>query len=131
MLAVGGAPGLGGPGGFDGGFGDLVWGLNAGGDGKGPGGGINSLSRFNAALRTTSISLSSTNIYGNALCVPLVGGSGGAGTFRQSRRRWLRWRWSHFDCVQHPNNSNGTVNAKGGGVVNGPQGGGGAGVQSV
>lgn len=58
-------PGFGGPGGFDGGGGGLPQIFP--GDGKGPGGG-----------RGDNGFASFTN-YGNALCSPLVGGSGGAG----------------------------------------------------
>ena len=75
---VGGTPGQGGPGGFDGGFGGFA--LAAGGDGKGPGGGINNPFRPNAAYAQIPPSgTGSTNTYGNALLSPLIGGSGGAG----------------------------------------------------
>jgi hypothetical protein len=64
---TGSIPGAGGPGGFAGGFGGQPLNVTAG-DGAGPGGGKGS-----AALGSYG-----TN-YGNALLVPLIGGSGGAG----------------------------------------------------
>lgn len=80
-----GAPGRGGPAGFDGGFGG--YGNNGantvGGDGTGPGRGRNVTAlaypyAFSAA-HSDSAGLN-TNTYGNALNTPLVGGSGGGGT---------------------------------------------------
>jgi len=68
----GAAPGKGGPGGFDGGFGDFQ-GFPPG-DGQGPGGGKGSQG---AAFAFASPG-GNTNIYGNTLLSPLVGGSGGA-----------------------------------------------------
>ncbi len=74
----GGAPGSGGPGGFDGGYGGFGVGANTtGGDGQGPGGGRN-ISQWWGAAHVTGSTLN-TNKYGNALCSPLIGGSGGAG----------------------------------------------------
>jgi hypothetical protein len=67
-------PGRGGPGGFDGGFG-FVQGYAAS-DGQGPGGG--SVSAYPIAVFATPFGQNS-NVYGNTLLVPLVGGSGGAG----------------------------------------------------
>lgn len=75
----GGAPGSGGPGGFDGGYGGFGVGVNTtGGDGQGPGGGRNLSQWFGAAH--VGVSFLNTNKYGNALCSPLIGGSGGAGS---------------------------------------------------
>ncbi len=71
----GSVPGPGGPGGFAGGFGEFQ-GYPAG-DGLGPGGGTQS-NGYNAASAVPS-NTGNTNVYGNTLCVPLVGGSGGAG----------------------------------------------------
>ena len=77
--ANGGAPGLGGPGGFDGGFGGYgIGAFNQGGDGNGPGAGRSANAFYGAAYAAAA--LSNTNIYGNALCYPLIGGSGGAGS---------------------------------------------------
>src|SRR5438046_3066286 len=76
----GGAPGQGGPGGFDGGFGGYA--LAPAGDGKGPGGGVISSSAAfaQATDSVTGVNIRpDTNTYGNALLSPLVGGSGGAG----------------------------------------------------
>lgn len=81
--AAEGAPGRGGPGGFDGGFGGYGNGANAvGGDGTGPGRGRNVSGspfpfHFSAAFADAAGQNTQTN--GNALNVPLMGGSGGAG----------------------------------------------------
>lgn len=75
----GAVPGAGGPGGFDGGyggFGSTAPG-NIGGDGQGPGRGINASQKGNAAYGA-SVS-QNTNVYGNVLIVPMIGGSGGSG----------------------------------------------------
>jgi hypothetical protein len=78
-----GAPGRGGPGGFDGGFGGYGNGANTvGGDGTGPGRGRNIPGsphpyQFSAAFADPAGLNTRTN--GNALNVPLMGGSGGAG----------------------------------------------------
>jgi hypothetical protein len=69
-------PGRGGPGGFDGGFG-TVQGLPAS-DGQGPGGGKTSNGK-SGAFGGAASGNSNTNIYGNTVLVPLIGGSGGAG----------------------------------------------------
>jgi hypothetical protein len=67
-------PGRGGPGGFDGGFGPIQ-GYSAS-DGQGPGGGkVSANSGGVFALPQTG----NSNVYGNTLLVPLLGGSGGAG----------------------------------------------------
>jgi hypothetical protein len=79
----GAAPGLGGPGGFDGGFGGFQ-GFPAG-DGQGPGGGKNANDMFGAAHAFTANA--NTNIYGNTLLSPLVGGSGGAAVDPAGERR--------------------------------------------
>ena len=78
-----GTPGVGGPGGFDGGYGGFGVGANTkGGDGQGPGGGISqnngyySQNPLGAAYATPALS---GKTYGNALLSPLIGGSGGAG----------------------------------------------------
>lgn len=74
--AVGGA---GGPGGFDGGHGGFGASGpgNRGGDGHGPGGGINVEGQRGAAYAQA---LNGNNrTYGNVLILPLIGGSGGAG----------------------------------------------------
>jgi len=79
LASSGGAPGLGGPGGFDGGFGGFGVGANiTGGDGQGPGGGRN-INQWPGAAHVVATALN-TNKYGNALCNPLIGGSGGAGS---------------------------------------------------
>jgi hypothetical protein len=77
--ASGAVPGKGGPGGFDGGFGGFGANppLNRGGDGHGPGRGVNANGRYDAA-HANGIG-SNTNAYGNVLIVPLLGGSGGSG----------------------------------------------------
>lgn len=72
------APGTGGPGGFDGGFAALQGFPD--GDGQGPGGGRPALN-FGAAFASAGGSGANTNVYGNTLLSPLVGGSGGAGGF--------------------------------------------------
>ncbi len=81
-------PGLGGPGGFDGGR----RGVDAlpPGDGQGPGGGRagshagpSAAGSAGAGSFLTQVSAGSTNygpIYGNAALIPLIGGSGGGGT---------------------------------------------------
>ena len=68
-------PGKGGPGGFDGGFGAFQGFPD--GDGQGPGGGKPSL-RYGAAFGLSGASGVNTNIYGNTLLSPLIGGSGGS-----------------------------------------------------
>ena len=81
--------GLGGPGGYDGGFGGFVSGTNEGfgGSGLGPGGGLRgkqsgSQIAGGGSYRTTYVwnppNRPGTN-YGNPLLIPLVGGSGGGG----------------------------------------------------
>lgn len=74
--AIGGA---GGPGGFDGGFGGFGPSapFNRGGDGHGPGRGLNANNQRAAAHATGAASNDRT--YGNVLIVPLIGGSGSAG----------------------------------------------------
>lgn len=78
-----GAPGKAGPGGFDGGFGGYGNGGNTvGGDGTGPGRGRNIAGapypyHYSAAFADPAGLNTKTN--GNALNVPLMGGSGGAG----------------------------------------------------
>lgn len=68
-------PGRGGPGGFAGGHGGSVFaGQNTAGDGTGPGRGRRALGGGDPAA-----SGHFGNVYGNLLCVPLIGGSGGAG----------------------------------------------------
>ncbi len=81
--ANGGAPGRGGPGGFDGGFGGYGLGtFTIGGDGTGPGRGRRiegaAYPYFHSAAHVDNAGLN-TNKYGSALVVPLIGGSGGAG----------------------------------------------------
>lgn len=80
------APGLAGPGGFDGGAPGSV-GL-PGGDGQGPGGGkAGTLVADDTAAGNASYATTSTQgppakrgaVYGNALVFPIVGGSGGGG----------------------------------------------------
>lgn len=72
-------PGRGGPGGFDGGFGGFgpSGPDNRGGDGQGPGRGVNAEGQRAAAHATGASANDRT--YGNVLIVPLIGGSGGAG----------------------------------------------------
>jgi hypothetical protein len=67
---------LGGPGGFDGGYG-VFPGQTVNGDGQGPGGGSGSTSPFGVFATASG---SNTNVYGNTLIVPMIGGSGGAGS---------------------------------------------------
>ncbi len=70
--------GLGGPGGFDGGFGAFE-GFPSG-DGQGPGGGKASPNRVEGSwggVYSVPV-LNNTNIYGNTLLSPLIGGSGGS-----------------------------------------------------
>ncbi len=69
--------GVGGPGGYPGGMGGIAGGHTAGGDGAGPGAGKDVNGLFGAAFGYPAAS--NTNVYGNALLYPLVGGSGGAG----------------------------------------------------
>ena len=80
-------PGLGGPGGFSGGcVGSIITGLDAGGDGLGPGGGKANLSCgvYGTPIIFTGDQAiySNTNTYGNSLLIPLIGGSGGGGCSR-------------------------------------------------
>jgi hypothetical protein len=78
-LPAGNLPGAGGPGGFDGGYGGYgVGATTKGGDGQGPGGGKNQFLMQHAVF-ATPVNLNS-NIYGNTLLSPLIGGSGGAGS---------------------------------------------------
>lgn len=69
----------GGPGGFDGGFGGFGDSApaNRGGDGHGPGRGRNQAGFTHAAY--SKAAASNSEVYGNVLIVPLIGGSGGAG----------------------------------------------------
>lgn len=82
---TGSAPGKGGPGGFDGGF-RAFQGFPSG-DGFGPGGGkfvgpnVDLIGQ--GGVYSTSISFN-TNIYGNTLLSPLIGGSGGAANINGS-----------------------------------------------
>lgn len=75
-------PGRGGPGGFDGGYGGAyVVGWDQGGDGLGPGGGATRPPWENQfGVYAVSKERGNSNVYGNTLLVPLVGGSGSAGT---------------------------------------------------
>lgn len=75
----GAVPGRGGPGGFNGGFGGFgaTAPLNRGGDGLGPGRGLNENNQRAAAHATAAASNNRT--YGNVLIVPMIGGSGSAG----------------------------------------------------
>ena len=79
--ANGGAAGVGGPGGFDGGTGGFGIGASTnGGDGLGPGGGP--AGTYYDYGRSGVFSMAyqgNTRIYGNALLSPLIGGSGGGG----------------------------------------------------
>lgn len=72
------SPGRGGPGGFDGGVGGYggsgFGGTGRGGDGIGPGGGVSGLSGGGGFFGGDG-----SKSYGNALLLPLIGGSGGAG----------------------------------------------------
>jgi hypothetical protein len=68
-------PGVGGPGGFNGGFGSIQ--TYAPGDGLGPGAGTQG-NGWDAAYAYPT-TFGNTNLYGNTLCVPMIGGSGGAG----------------------------------------------------
>lgn len=72
--------GKGGPGGFDGGHGGFGPSApaNRGGDGHGPGRGINAANLTHATYATAAQNNNST--YGNVLIVPLIGGSGGSGS---------------------------------------------------
>lgn len=78
--ASGAIPGVGGPGGFDGGFGGFGDSApaNRGGDGNGPGRGVNASQLNNAAHANAAGA--NTNVYGNVLILPMIGGSGGAGS---------------------------------------------------
>ena len=67
--------GLGGLGGFDGGQGGVQGFLL--GDGQGPGGGLAEVDQ--RAVFGLLLPSGNSNIYGNTLLVPLIGGSGGAG----------------------------------------------------
>ena len=73
-------PGAGGPGGFDGGLGGSGTASPAsrGGDGQGPGRGLNVGQMIHGAYATAF--QQNSNSYGNVLIVPLIGGSGGAGS---------------------------------------------------
>jgi len=72
-------PGRGGPGGFGGGYGGFgpTAPANRGGDGFGPGRGVNAQNKVHAVYSRTLGA--NTSIYGNALILPLIGGSGGTG----------------------------------------------------
>lgn len=74
--------GRGGPGGFDGGFGGFgqVAPANQGGDGHGPGYGrdITSPQNLRGGVYAEATG-GNTNVYGNSLIMPLIGGSGGSG----------------------------------------------------
>lgn len=78
--ASGAIPGVGGPGGFDAGFGGFGPSApeNRGGDGHGPGRGLNADGQRAAAYATGAGNNDRT--YGNVLIVPLIGGSGSAGS---------------------------------------------------
>jgi hypothetical protein len=73
--ASGSIAGTGGPGGFDGGFGAFQGFPD--GEGQGPGGGASLVRDANAVFGSPSPG--NTNIYGNTLLSPLIGGSGGSG----------------------------------------------------
>ena len=78
--ASGAIPGRGGPGGFDGGYGGFgpSGPASRGGDGHGPGRGLN-VSQATHAVYSVAVGANSA-VYGNALMVPVIGGSGGAGS---------------------------------------------------
>jgi len=73
-------PGAGGPGGFDGGYGGLgpVAPANQGSDGHGPGRGRYLIQQISAVYAQPF--QQNSNVYGNVLIVPLIGGSGGGGS---------------------------------------------------
>lgn len=77
ITAIGGTAG---PGGFDGGHGGFGPSApaNRGGDGHGPGRGVNAANQLAAAYAAGAGANGRT--YGNVLIVPLIGGSGGAGS---------------------------------------------------
>lgn len=77
--ASGAIGGRGGPGGFDGGNGGFGPSApaNRGGDGHGPGRGVNTADQRHAA-HATAVG-GNTATYGNVLIVPMIGGSGGSG----------------------------------------------------
>lgn len=78
QAAILGIPGVGGPGGFDGGFGSYGTGDHStGGDGKGPGRGLN-IGRQHSAVYGNAL-WDNNRSYGNSLLSPLIGGSGGSG----------------------------------------------------
>jgi hypothetical protein len=73
------SPGAGGPGGFDGGYGGYGIGATShGGDGQGPGAGKNQFVMQHAVFAAPVNN--NSNVYGNALLSPLIGGSGGCGS---------------------------------------------------
>ncbi len=76
--ASGAIAGAGGPGGFDGGFGGFgpSGAANRGGDGQGPGRGLNADGQ-RLAVYANPVG-SNNRVYGNVLVLPLIGGSGGA-----------------------------------------------------
>jgi len=72
-------PGAGGPGGFEGGYAGFGSGPSAvGGEGQGAGGGRKTLNSYGGAFAQPAAV--NSNVYGNALLSPLIGGSGGAGS---------------------------------------------------
>lgn len=72
-------PGGGGPGGFAGGYGGIQLEDKPPGDGAGPGAGVVGQEPGISRGVFATPFFSNTNVYGNALLFPLIGGSGGAG----------------------------------------------------
>lgn len=116
-------PGKGGPGGFDGGFGAFQ-GFPAG-DGQGPGGGSTTGSRQGAAFAFDGIS-GNTNIYGNTLLSPLIGGSGG-GAFGPSGGHGGGGAILIASSTKVTVQSGGSIRSDGGGSSSGASAGGGSG----
>ena len=130
---VGNISGLGGPGGFAGGYsGSMMAGQSAGGDGLGPGGGKANVTSgvYGSALIFSGYQsiYNNTNTYGNSLLIPLVGGSGGGGSDGTSGPGSGGGGGAVLIASNTKITVNGAVNSYGGGaaVVTAPSGSGGA-----
>lgn len=124
-------PGVGGPGGFDGGFGGFGPSEPEyrGGDGHGPGRGLNADGQRSAAYATGAGNNDRT--YGNVLILPLIGGSGSAGSNGNPGRGGGGGGGAILIASNTRITVNGQINATGGVVVGFGSGGSGGAIRLV
>lgn len=124
-------PGKGGPGGFDGGYGGggPAAPASRGGEGHGPGRGINATGQ-RPGVHAVAVG-ANDRTYGNVLLVPLVGGSGGSGT--DGNPGWGGGGGGGAILIASNTRItvNGRIDASGGSAINAGLGGSGGGIRLV